>query len=203
MRVGLHVKYPLFLSDIDEPWIFLKVFRKMLKYTRRETQIQTKLDQPPWKNGQHQTPETRPQLQTSRKKRPWTPQETMAMRRCRNRSNDLIHGGRWWWWLKYQSLWNSVRWDPSCSVGTSGRIGRRRSYLIVTSRNFANAPKMEEASWWLTLSRNQQPNWATLWCCVWLYYVQQIFDNEHNRYESPEDYNHTAHLSHSVVLHET
>jgi hypothetical protein len=43
---------------------------------------------------QHQTPETRPQLQTLRKKRPWTPQETMAMRRCRNRSNDLIHGGR-------------------------------------------------------------------------------------------------------------
>ena len=46
------------------------------------------------KNGQHQTPETRPQLQTSRKKRSWTPQETMAMRRCRNRSNDIIHGGR-------------------------------------------------------------------------------------------------------------
>jgi len=45
-------------------------------------------------NGQHQTPKTRPQLQTSRKKRSWTPQETMAMRRCRNRSNDLIHGGR-------------------------------------------------------------------------------------------------------------
>jgi len=33
-------------------------------------------------------------VQTSRKKRPWTAQETMAMRRCRNRSNDLIHGGR-------------------------------------------------------------------------------------------------------------
>jgi len=30
----------------------------------------------------------------SRKKRSWTPQETMAMRRCRNRSNDLIHGER-------------------------------------------------------------------------------------------------------------
>jgi len=28
---------------------------------------------------------------TSRKKRPWTTQETMAMRRCRNRSKDLIH----------------------------------------------------------------------------------------------------------------
>ena len=21
-----------------------------------------------------------------------------GMRRCRNRSNELIHGGRWWWW---------------------------------------------------------------------------------------------------------
>ena len=62
--------------------------------TRHETQIQTKLDQPPSKNGQHQTPETHPQLQTSRKKSSWTPQKTMAMRRCRNRSNDLIHGGR-------------------------------------------------------------------------------------------------------------
>ena len=30
--------------------------------TRRETQIQTKLDQPPRKNGQHQTPEIRPHL---------------------------------------------------------------------------------------------------------------------------------------------
>jgi len=39
---------------------------------------------------------TRPQLQTQRKKRPWTSQETMARRRCRNSSSDLIHGGRWW-----------------------------------------------------------------------------------------------------------
>ena len=66
--------------------------------------LQTELDQPPWKNGQHQTPETRPQLQTSRKKRSWTPQETMAMRQCRNRSNDLNHGGSWrWWWWRYSS----------------------------------------------------------------------------------------------------
>ena len=68
------------------------------------------------KNGQYQTPETRPQLQTSMKKRSWTPLETMAMRRCRNRSNDLIHGGRcwwwwWWWWLpkgcwaNFEMLW--------------------------------------------------------------------------------------------------
>ena len=27
------------------------------------------------------------------KKRSWTPQETMATLRCRNRSSDLIHGG--------------------------------------------------------------------------------------------------------------
>jgi len=32
--------------------------------TRREVKIQTKLDQPSQKNGQHQTSETRPQLQT-------------------------------------------------------------------------------------------------------------------------------------------
>ena len=70
-----------------------------LSWRKRKYNIHfRKLDQPPWKNGQHQTPETRPQIQTSRKKRPWTYQETMAMRRCRNRSNDLIHGGRWWWW---------------------------------------------------------------------------------------------------------
>jgi len=62
--------------------------------TRRETQIQTKLDQPPRKNGQHQTPEIRPQLQTPGKKGSRTPQEKMATRRCRNRSNDLIHRGR-------------------------------------------------------------------------------------------------------------
>ena len=62
--------------------------------TRRETQIQTKLDQPPRKNGQHQTPEICPHLQTLGKKGSRTPQETMATRRCRNKSNDLIHGGR-------------------------------------------------------------------------------------------------------------
>jgi hypothetical protein len=65
--------------------------------TRPEIRTQTKLVQPSWKNGQHQTPETGPQLQTPRKKKSWTPQETMASRRCRNRSKDLVHGGRWWW----------------------------------------------------------------------------------------------------------
>jgi hypothetical protein len=42
-----------------------------------------------------ETPDSRnTQLQASRKRRLWMPQETMATRGCRNRSNDLIHGGR-------------------------------------------------------------------------------------------------------------
>ena len=122
--------------------------------TRRETQIQTKLDHPTWKNGQHQTPETRPQLQTSRKKRSWTPQETMEMRRCENSSNDLNHGGRWWMLidfhvkyplifsyfrkiLRYKISWKSVRWEPSCSMRIDGRTDVTKH--IVAFCNSANA----------------------------------------------------------------
>jgi len=50
-----------------------------------------------WINHLERTDSTRlpkHKLQTQRKKRSWTPQETMATRRCRNRSSDLIHGGR-------------------------------------------------------------------------------------------------------------
>ena len=80
-------------------WLLSLSLSLSLCNTRREIQIQTKLDQPSRKNGQHQTSETRPKLQTYRKKRSWTPQETIATRRCRNNSSDLIHGGRWWWWI--------------------------------------------------------------------------------------------------------
>jgi len=32
MYAGLHVKFPLFLSDFNETWIFMTVFRKIAKY---------------------------------------------------------------------------------------------------------------------------------------------------------------------------
>jgi len=56
-----------------------------------------------WVNHLGRTDSTRLQkhalnYRPQRKKTPWTTQETMAMSQCRNRSNDLIHGGRWWWW---------------------------------------------------------------------------------------------------------
>ena len=85
---------------------------KYLWNTGRTIQIQIKLDQPSRKNGQHQTSETRPQLQTSRKKRSWTPQETMATRRCRNRSIDPNHERRWWCLNKFTC--NSMYSDELC-----------------------------------------------------------------------------------------
>jgi hypothetical protein len=41
---------------------------------------------------------------------------------------------------KYQSSWNSVQWQPSCSMRTDR--GRDMTKLIVTFRNFVKAPKI-------------------------------------------------------------
>jgi len=40
-----------------------------------------------------------PQNPHSWRTKSWTPLETMATFLCRNRSVDLIHGGRWWRWI--------------------------------------------------------------------------------------------------------
>jgi len=40
MHFGLHVKYPLFLSDVNESLIFLIDFRKILKYEISRKSIQ-------------------------------------------------------------------------------------------------------------------------------------------------------------------
>jgi hypothetical protein len=42
---------------------------------------------------------------------------------------------------KYQISWKSFHWDPICSMRTDGRTDTTK--LIVTFRNFANAPKKD------------------------------------------------------------
>ena len=119
--------------------------------------VYIKLDQTSWKNGQQQTPETHPQLQTSRKKRSWKPQETMAMRRCRNRSNDLIHGGRrrrwWWWWWWWWNVYiiNCFRVHPVCNMGSHITY---RVYLVRTDFTFYLCTL---AWWWSKADRNMLP----------------------------------------------
>jgi hypothetical protein len=128
--------------------------------TRREIQKQTKLDQPSWKNERHQIPETRPQLQTSRKKRSWKPQEMTATRRCWNRSNDLIHGGRWWWLrlcffpCQYQSTmplhihwsYEAIQNVPGLKVDNSGLNSRGNPEV----RNFTFTCNPISSCYWVS-----------------------------------------------------
>ena len=43
MYIGIHVKFPLFLSDFKENWIFLTNFRKTLKYKTLWKSVQWEL----------------------------------------------------------------------------------------------------------------------------------------------------------------
>jgi hypothetical protein len=52
MYIDLHVKYPLFLSDFNENWIFSTNFRKMLKYKILWKSVQKDPSCSMWRDGQ-------------------------------------------------------------------------------------------------------------------------------------------------------
>jgi hypothetical protein len=54
-------------------------------------------------------------------------------------NKNLIFCTVFWQIFKYQVLWKTAWWEPSCSILTDGLTEKTK--LIVAFRNFANAPK--------------------------------------------------------------
>ena len=101
----------------------------------------------------------------------------MAMRRCRNRSNDLIHGGRWWWWRKRYTLqfqttvtweWAQVRTElrflnvSKCVFTT--RFWKQLSW-IATLFKYSGHFTINYSSWtvWGIESESEVPFFRTSW----------------------------------------
>ena len=105
MYIGLHVKYPLFVSDLNGNWIFSIDFWKILK-----TDINVH----------------RP----SRK----VPVICIRFKWKLNFLNRFLKNTQNW------HKWNSVQWEPDCSIWAERRTDRQADMtnLIDTFNNFAN-----------------------------------------------------------------
>ena len=93
--------------------------------------------------------------------RSWTPQEKMATRRCRNSSNDLIHGGIWWWWFFNEKY---VVWGGSA---ISENLCFRQNFI--TEKNLDGEwTKVHDngiISVWIFFRRNMW-NSTFMWPCI-------------------------------------
>ena len=63
----------------------------------------------------------------------------MATRRCRNRSNDLIHGGWWWWWWWWWFLWSEdIRQELEYSGIQDVRLKYKQNWISHLERTDNN-----------------------------------------------------------------